>query len=123
MNRYSGARVESPLFRMTVRLFYIMAVIRAITALVHIARLVQSGYSPAILMDVVFNLTVAALAYVCAGMVQRRRVLVIPAFVGVTLVTIAYAISLGRGINFAVIALAAFFLLCLWVLRRRAEIT
>jgi len=107
---------------MVVSIFYIMAGIRVITAVVHLVRFISSGFNIPILIDVIFNLAVAALAVVCAGMVKRRNVVVILAFAGMTIITIAFAVSMGRGFNFGVIALAAFYLLCLWVLRRRSEI-
>lgn len=123
MNRSFRLSGESPLLRMTVGLFLVMAVIRVITALVHFANLFTRGYSPVTLMDGVFNLLVAGMAVLCSGMLTRRRLMVMPAFIGLTLVTLIYAFSQGRGISFGVVAVAAFFLLCLWVLRRRRELS
>jgi hypothetical protein len=123
MNHISGMQPVTPLFRMTVVLFNAMALVRGFTSLVHLAGIPARGFTSTLLVDGLFNLAVAALVALCGGMLRRRRVQVIPAFVGVSVLTLVYAVSMGRGINFGVVALAAFYLLCLWVLRRRGEIT
>jgi hypothetical protein len=108
---------------MTIFLFNVMAGVRLLTGVVHLVNLVTQGYSNVLLIDGLFNLALAALALLCANMVRSRRQVVIPAFAGMTLATLAFAVSMGRGVNWPVLALAVFYFLCLWVLRRRNEIT
>ncbi len=122
MKRPGTTQSETPLFRMTVFLFYVMAGVRVLTGLVHLANLITRGYSNTFLIDGMFNLALAVLVVLCAGMVRQRRKMVIPAFAGITLATIAYALSMGRAVSWTVVLLAAFYFLCLWVMRRRGEI-
>jgi len=111
----------SPVMRMLWALFFVVAAVRVLFALYHLWTILTGGYDPIKAGDVVFNLVVAAMAYLCFHLIADRKFLVLPMFGAMVALVLIYNAALGRGLNLAFIGLSLFFLAGLDLMRRRHE--
>lgn len=79
--------------------FTIGAIVGIIAGLIHFASLLSDGYTSIRLGDAIFNTSGGILAFVCSRLLKSKKLLVIPLFAGIVLLSIIYGFVVGRGFN------------------------
>jgi hypothetical protein len=82
------------------RLFTFGAIGGIIAGLIHLASLLSNGYTSIGLGDVLFNMSGGVLAFICSRLLKNKKLLVIPLFAVIVLLSIVYGFLVGRGFNF-----------------------
>ncbi|MER2599326.1 MAG: MotA/TolQ/ExbB proton channel family protein [Caldilineales bacterium] len=101
----------------------VIGILGVVAGLIHLFRAMSSGFSNTSLADVLFNTAFGVLILICSRILAKGKLLAIWFFGACILMSLIYSYAMGRGFNFVIAAVGAYFLWQLYSLKKQGELS
>jgi hypothetical protein len=122
-NKSQSTVEKSKSFNSLVRIFIFCGAFGILAGAINLFGGLSSGFSGVKIADVIFNSTYGVLFFVCARVLAKGKVLAIWLCGGVILFSLIYSFIMGRGFNFVIAAIGAWFIWQLFTLKKQGELS